>query len=130
MYIQTAILSLIAISSKKNLVFFAIEAKSENNFTTYLSNFYTQNFKSTVMLASSTFFFSKDGLFITLFLSSDDLGRCVLVVGLPYPNIKSPELQEKLNYINRTMGSGAGSVYYENLCMKAVNQCIGKYFLI
>lgn len=31
---------------------------------------------------------------------SDDLGRCVIVIGLPYPNIKSAELQEKMNYLN------------------------------
>ncbi|KPI91284.1 Putative ATP-dependent RNA helicase DDX11-like protein 8 [Papilio xuthus] len=57
---------------------------------------------------------------------SDDLGRCVIVIGMPYPNVKSPELQEKMNYLNRTVGSSAGSQYYENLCMKAVNQCIGR----
>lgn len=57
---------------------------------------------------------------------SDDLGRCVIVVGMPYPNIKSPELQEKMNYLNRTSGNGSGNIYYENLCMKAVNQCIGR----
>ncbi|XP_075971830.1 ATP-dependent DNA helicase DDX11 [Anticarsia gemmatalis] len=57
---------------------------------------------------------------------SDDLGRCVMVVGMPYPNVKSPELQEKMNYLNKTEGGGAGSIYYENLCMKAVNQCIGR----
>ncbi|GBP85109.1 hypothetical protein EVAR_51228_1 [Eumeta japonica] len=57
---------------------------------------------------------------------SDELGRCVLVVGMPYPNIKSVELQEKMNYLNRTCGGNAGNVYYENLCMKAVNQCIGR----
>ncbi|XP_045534903.1 ATP-dependent DNA helicase DDX11 [Papilio machaon] len=56
---------------------------------------------------------------------SDELGRCVIVIGMPYPNVKSPELQEKMNYLNRTVGS-AGSQYYENLCMKAVNQCIGR----
>ncbi|XP_063533421.1 ATP-dependent DNA helicase DDX11 [Cydia strobilella] len=55
---------------------------------------------------------------------SDDLGRCIIVIGMPYPNVKSPELQEKMNYLNRTNGSG--SAYYENLCMKAVNQCIGR----
>lgn len=57
---------------------------------------------------------------------SDDLGRCVMVVGMPYPNVKSPELQEKMSYLNKTAGGGAGSIYYENLCMKAVNQCIGE----
>ncbi|XP_069358195.1 ATP-dependent DNA helicase DDX11 isoform X1 [Maniola hyperantus] len=56
---------------------------------------------------------------------SDDLGRCVMVLGMPYPNVKSPELQEKMNYLNKST-PGAGSVYYENLCMKAVNQCIGR----
>lgn len=34
---------------------------------------------------------------------SDDLGRCVIVIGLPYPNIKSTELQEKMNYLNNHM---------------------------
>ncbi|XP_013139069.1 PREDICTED: probable ATP-dependent RNA helicase DDX11 isoform X1 [Papilio polytes] len=57
---------------------------------------------------------------------SDDLGRCVIVIGMPYPNVKSPELQEKMNYLNRTIGNAAGNQYYENLCMKAVNQCIGR----
>jgi len=33
----------------------------------------------------------------------DDLGRCVVMVGLPYPNIHSAELKEKMNYLNRTM---------------------------
>ncbi|XP_038223159.1 ATP-dependent DNA helicase DDX11-like [Zerene cesonia] len=56
---------------------------------------------------------------------SDDLGRCVLVFGLPYPNVKSPELKEKMNYLNQA-APGAGAQYYENLCMKAVNQCIGR----
>nr|CAD7392057.1 unnamed protein product [Timema cristinae] len=56
---------------------------------------------------------------------SDDLGRCVILVGLPYPNMKSPELQEKINYLN-TKKPGSGKLHYENLCMKAVNQSIGR----
>lgn len=57
---------------------------------------------------------------------SDDLGRCVIVVGLPYPNKFNPELVEKMKYLDKTLSSGAGNEYYENLCMKAVNQCIGR----
>ncbi|XP_036330360.1 ATP-dependent DNA helicase DDX11 [Rhagoletis pomonella] len=57
---------------------------------------------------------------------ADDLGRCVIVVGLPYPNLQSVELQERMRYLNETLGSGAGNEYYENVCLKAVNQCIGR----
>lgn len=68
---------------------------------------------------------------------SDDLGRCVCVVGLPFPNKTSPELSEKMKYLdkiaaeqksNEKNGGTAFSSgeYYENLCMKAVNQCIGR----
>ena len=31
------------------------------------------------------------------------LCRCVVMVGLPYPNIKSPELAEKMDYLNSTL---------------------------
>ncbi|XP_065094868.1 ATP-dependent DNA helicase DDX11 [Ochlerotatus camptorhynchus] len=57
---------------------------------------------------------------------SDELGRCVVVVGLPYPNRTSPELMERMRYLDRTLQPPAGNEYYENLCMKAVNQCIGR----
>lgn len=57
---------------------------------------------------------------------ADDLGRGVIVVGMPYPNRNSPELQERMSYLDSTLGPGFGSEYYENLCMKAVNQCIGR----
>ncbi|XP_067392340.1 ATP-dependent DNA helicase DDX11 isoform X1 [Emydura macquarii macquarii] len=61
---------------------------------------------------------------------SDDLGRCVVMVGMPYPNIKSPELQEKMAYLDKTMPRTAGQApsrrLIENLCMKAVNQSIGR----
>ena len=33
---------------------------------------------------------------------SNDLGRCIVMVGLPYPNLKSPELNEKIEYLNST----------------------------
>uniref|UniRef100_A0A7M4FJG2 DEAD/H-box helicase 11 n=1 Tax=Crocodylus porosus TaxID=8502 RepID=A0A7M4FJG2_CROPO len=61
---------------------------------------------------------------------SDDLGRCVVMVGMPYPNIKSPELQEKMAWLDKTMPKTAGQapsrMLIENLCMKAVNQSIGR----
>ena len=58
---------------------------------------------------------------------SDDLGRCVIMVGLPFPNAHSPELKEKMAYLNATVAPNAGQIHYENLCMKAVNQSIGKF---
>lgn len=57
---------------------------------------------------------------------SDDLGRCVVVVGMPFPNKTSPELVQKMKYLDENLKPGSGSEYYENLCMKAVNQCIGR----
>ena len=57
---------------------------------------------------------------------SDELGRCVVVVGLPYPNKNSPELKERMRYLDKTLNPRAGDEYYLNLCMKAVNQCIGR----
>ncbi|XP_061577917.1 ATP-dependent DNA helicase DDX11 [Cololabis saira] len=61
---------------------------------------------------------------------SDELGRCVVMVGMPYPNIKSPELQEKMAYLDahlpHSKGKSPGHALVENLCMKAVNQSIGR----
>ncbi|GAQ88396.1 Helicase [Klebsormidium nitens] len=87
---------------------------------------------------------------------SDDMGRCVVMVGLPYPSKTDPELQERMQYLERgldltqlglspsadglgpetpggervgaavTVRKGRGHEYYENLCMKAVNQSIGR----
>ncbi|XP_072408554.1 ATP-dependent DNA helicase DDX11 isoform X1 [Chiloscyllium punctatum] len=61
---------------------------------------------------------------------SDDLGRCVVMVGMPFPNINSPELQEKMVYLDKTLpktdGKTPGKLLVENLCMKAVNQSIGR----
>jgi len=61
----------------------------------------------------------------------DDLARAVVMVGLPYPNASSPELKERLKYVtNLSKQKGgeedAGKELYENLCMNAVNQSIGR----
>ena len=71
---------------------------------------------------------------------SDKLGRGVFIVGLPFPNIRSAVWQAKIKYIEektyrqssgsesekKTNASTAGRDFYENACMRAVNQCIGR----
>ncbi|WVW82792.1 hypothetical protein I302_104803 [Kwoniella bestiolae CBS 10118] len=59
---------------------------------------------------------------------SDQLGRCVIMVGLPFANVGSVELQERMRYIEGLPGNGkeASREMYENLCMRAVNQSIGR----
>lgn len=88
---------------------------------------------------------------------SDGMGRCIVMVGLPYPSPSDVELIERIKHIeglgdttsNRSSNYSAdakycngnvqtgfdilrsckrrGREYYDNLCMKAVNQSIGAY---
>jgi chromosome transmission fidelity protein 1 len=63
---------------------------------------------------------------------SDALGRGVVVVGLPFPNPHSAEWRAKTQYIsakansNGQDGKVAAREFYENACMRAVNQCVGR----
>ncbi|KAL0354681.1 UNVERIFIED_CONTAM: ATP-dependent DNA helicase DDX11 [Sesamum radiatum] len=88
---------------------------------------------------------------------SDGAGRCIVMVGLPYPSPSDIELIERVKHIeglvkttilSKNLNSstdaechngdlesgfqilksckGRGKEYYENLCMKAVNQSIGR----
>lgn len=71
---------------------------------------------------------------------SDRLGRGVLIIGLPFPNIRSAIWQAKIKYIEektyklstgsetekKSSATAAGRDFYENSCMRAVNQCIGR----
>lgn len=61
---------------------------------------------------------------------ADDMARCVIVVGLPYPDITDPELKEKMTSIDQNAtkvnGTITGQTYYHNLCMRAVNQSVGR----
>lgn len=63
---------------------------------------------------------------------SDSLGRGVMVVGLPFPNPHSAEWKAKTQYISSKAsargqnGKVAAREYYENVCMRAVNQCVGR----
>lgn len=86
---------------------------------------------------------------------SDGMCRCIVMVGLPYPSPSDIELIERVKYIeglgetnssktsqfdehyNGDMKAGFGILrsckrrgkdYYENLCMKAVNQSIGMLY--
>jgi chromosome transmission fidelity protein 1 len=68
---------------------------------------------------------------------ADDLARGVVIVGLPFANLGSPELRERLKYVKnldiqrgispKEMGQkDAAAELYENMCMNAVNQSIGE----
>ena len=61
---------------------------------------------------------------------SDELGRCVIMAGLPFPNSQDPLLQEKLKYLrsnrNGPSQSSGDNQIFETMCMKAVNQSIGR----
>ena len=63
---------------------------------------------------------------------SDSLGRGVVVVGLPFPNPHSAEWKTKMQYISAKAasrgqdGKAAARDFYENACMRAVNQCVGR----
>ncbi|XP_047329594.1 ATP-dependent DNA helicase DDX11 [Impatiens glandulifera] len=70
---------------------------------------------------------------------SDGMGRCIIMVGLPYPSPSDIELIERIKHIDGLVRDDLktgmnvlrccgrrGKEYYENLCMKAVNQSIGR----
>ncbi|KAI3400090.1 hypothetical protein diail_4628 [Diaporthe ilicicola] len=76
---------------------------------------------------------------------SDRLGRCVVIIGLPYPNINSPEWKARIEYLESSTAARltaaspsmskaqatqeakqAARDFYENACMRAVNQSIGR----
>lgn len=69
---------------------------------------------------------------------SDRLGRLVVIVGLPYPNINSPEWKARLEYVEsaalqrltspdaKAQAKQVARDFYENACMRAVNQSIGR----
>lgn len=66
---------------------------------------------------------------------SDELARAVVMIGMPYPNAFSGELIAKQSFIEKSYKSNGFSDFeckqksrdfYENLCMKAVNQSVGR----
>lgn len=64
---------------------------------------------------------------------SDALGRLVVVVGLPYPNPHAPEFKARMAHIEARAAARtpyvkgtASREFADNLCMRAVNQAIGR----
>jgi chromosome transmission fidelity protein 1 len=67
---------------------------------------------------------------------ADDLARAVVIVGLPFANLGSPELRERMKYVKQLEEKRGGqrppgqkdaaAELYENMCMNAVNQSIGE----
>ncbi|BHF60497.1 DEAD H (Asp-Glu-Ala-Asp His) box helicase 11 [Sparganum proliferum] len=81
---------------------------------------------------------------------NDDLARAVVIVGLPYPNVNSVTLREKINFLNRNFSTPSattlrpqevgvnasrsdesarltpGQLLCESICMRSVNQAIGR----
>ena len=72
----------------------------------------------------------------------DELARLVVVIGLPFANLNDPEMKERMQHMHNTtkatttIGDGDGDgdgrscdvsrLYYETLCLRAVNQSIGR----
>eukprot|EP00603_Paraphysomonas_imperforata_P009689 CAMPEP_0114459676 /NCGR_PEP_ID=MMETSP0104-20121206/5331_1 /TAXON_ID=37642 ORGANISM="Paraphysomonas imperforata, Strain PA2" /NCGR_SAMPLE_ID=MMETSP0104 /ASSEMBLY_ACC=CAM_ASM_000202 /LENGTH=961 /DNA_ID=CAMNT_0001632321 /DNA_START=1122 /DNA_END=4007 /DNA_ORIENTATION=- len=56
---------------------------------------------------------------------SDDLARAVIIVGMPYPDLSDMVLKEKLSFAER-IRKGSSRIIYEGMCMKSVNQSIGR----
>ncbi|XP_011505013.1 PREDICTED: probable ATP-dependent RNA helicase DDX11 [Ceratosolen solmsi marchali] len=110
--------------SRKKCIF--REPKLSNQVNEILEK-YSCSVKNPVEFQNGAILFSVVGGKLSEGLNfSDDLGRCIVVVGMPYPNIKSSELQEKIKYLNENVNPKAGNIFYENSCIKAVNQCIGR----
>ena len=60
----------------------------------------------------------------------DNLCRLLIIVGMPFSSIKSIEINEKMKYYDKLYKEKKslinGNEYYENLCMKNINQTIGR----
>lgn len=66
---------------------------------------------------------------------ANGLARCVVMVGLPFAPPSSAELKERMKWLDSrpssssfssSSASSPGQQYYVNLCMRAVNQSIGR----
>jgi chromosome transmission fidelity protein 1 len=109
----------------------------------FLESKESTNAESVLDLYSAAILAGKGGLLLSVIGGkmseginfSDALGRGVVVVGLPFPNIQSAEWKAKLEYIEQATvlrggssadGKAAAREFYENACMRAINQSIGR----
>ena len=58
--------------------------------------------------------------------------RCVVCVGLPFPNTHDRAIQERMKFFDQLQDEGLskcnGQMFLENSCMRIVNQAIGRSF--
>ena len=57
---------------------------------------------------------------------SDKLGRCVILIGMPYLNKNDLEVSVKMNLLDRKRAGISGQDFYDNSCQIAINQSIGR----
>ena len=104
----------------------------KNNYKKFsLNNIYYENKENNVFLNfKKTIIESKKNSIIFAVIGgklseginfNDDLCRILFIVGMPYANIKSIEIQEKIKFYKKFNKN-----YYENNCIKNVNQTIGR----
>lgn len=116
-----------------------IEPQTSSVSTEYLLSQFGEEiakFKSTPGTKTGAILFSVVGGKMSEGINfSDDLGRGVIMVGLPFPNAFSAELVAKREYIEAQVVKKGGTRdqarskarnFYENICMRAVNQCVGR----
>lgn len=115
--------------------------ESRDTETTTTTDSLLQEYTSTVASGSGALLLSVVGGKLSEGINfSDKLGRGVFIIGLPFPNIRSAVWQAKIKYIEekaykqhegpesekKTRATAAGKDFYENSCMRGVNQCIGR----
>ncbi|KAL1962787.1 hypothetical protein VTN77DRAFT_9156 [Rasamsonia byssochlamydoides] len=128
--------SILGLIEKHKTVFHEVQDKAAN------ADDILQEYSNTIESGSGALLLSVVGGRLSEGINfSDRLGRGVLIVGLPFPNIQSAVWQAKIQHVEQTAyaKSSAGSEetrkaaakaaardFYENACMRAVNQCIGR----
>lgn len=120
---------------KQKPIFYESQQKKENS--TAAADDIFQQYSAKVESGSGALLLSVVGGRLSEGINfSDKLGRGVLIIGLPFPNIHSAVWKAKIDHIEKravekggqstAVAKAAGRDFYENSCMRAVNQCIGR----